>query len=578
MPIEEFLKSLELPKKYYDSNFDISEKYAEEAEIFIKRLKEVDVSEFQEDKREQAINMIKIILPDAEANINRILDVFKYYEGADPKRAQEEFDTIMDNLCSAMFVSTMDDWNEIDTSDGKLYTKFRLRAGELFYRVRGVEGVREDIERNPDELFHIPLSKKALTNNERFSLAGFPSLYLASMLPLAWQESGYPQRYYYSEFQYLKMIRRKKKIDFENEIKLLALYSPQEIYMWGIAEKQNHFVLWLEVIRKCLMMYPLVMACAFVNHSGKGAYKQEYIIPQMLMQWVQRNIDCIQGISYFTCVDIKMMPSVYCAYNVVIPALLPYDDKKYSQKLRDEFTWTKPCYFEVPLLDTNANKEDRHIIYDYIGSIRNIFKYHLPRIIENYVEEIERTCVCLYYLMKSGDNADVQMVIHTLNLINTCYENIKARSLTQIIENGKKNHSLISAEDYAKMVVELKAIVDTFLNEERDHNSIATIIDRYRNTLWNDFHVQTRIDITYRKEDNIVDLENWLHEYHLIYQRHILSDKDADDLKKEIKDIKTPLVRRFNSVSFYNPDSSEYCDYQQEKFDINLNGLDLLTR
>ena len=71
MPIEEFLKSLELPKKYYDSNFDISEKYAEEAEIFIKRLKEVDVSEFQEDKREQAINMIKIILPDAEANINR---------------------------------------------------------------------------------------------------------------------------------------------------------------------------------------------------------------------------------------------------------------------------------------------------------------------------------------------------------------------------------------------------------------------------------------------------------------------------------------------------------------------------
>ena len=32
MPIEEFLKSLELPKKYYDSNFDISEKYAEEAD------------------------------------------------------------------------------------------------------------------------------------------------------------------------------------------------------------------------------------------------------------------------------------------------------------------------------------------------------------------------------------------------------------------------------------------------------------------------------------------------------------------------------------------------------------------
>ncbi len=413
MLIEEFLKSLELPKKYYDSNFNIAEKYEEEADLFINGLKKIDVDEFTDDKRKEIMSMLKNIFPDVKANIHRILEVFKYYEGADPKRAQEEFDVVMDCLHSAMFISTMDDWNEVDTPDEKRYIKFRLRSGELFYRVRGVEGTRKDIESNPDELFHIPLSKKALTNNERFSLAGFPSLYLATMLPLAWQESGYPQRYYYSEFQYLKLTQRGKNIDFKNEMKLLALYSPQEIYMWGIAEKYNHFPVWLEAVRKCLMMYPLVMACAFVNHSGKGAYKQEYIIPQMLMQWVQRNIDSVQGISYFTCVDMKMMPSAYCAYDIVIPALAPYDDKKYSQKLRNEFTWTKPRYFEIPLLDTNANKEDRHIIYDYIGSIRNIFRYRLPGIIETYLEEIERVCVCLYHLMKSGNNADIQMVIHT---------------------------------------------------------------------------------------------------------------------------------------------------------------------
>ena len=140
------------------------------------------------------MGMLKNIFPDVKANIHRILEVFKYYEGADLKRAQEEFDVVMDCLHSSMFISTMDDWNEVDTPDGKRYIKFRLRSGELFYRVRGVEGTRKDIESNPDELFHIPLSKKALTNNERFSLAGFPSLYLATMLPLAWQESGYPQR------------------------------------------------------------------------------------------------------------------------------------------------------------------------------------------------------------------------------------------------------------------------------------------------------------------------------------------------------------------------------------------------
>ena len=46
MPIEEFLKSLVLPKKYYDSNFDMSEKYAEEADAFISGLKKIDALRF----------------------------------------------------------------------------------------------------------------------------------------------------------------------------------------------------------------------------------------------------------------------------------------------------------------------------------------------------------------------------------------------------------------------------------------------------------------------------------------------------------------------------------------------------
>ena len=180
--------------------------------------------------------------------------------------------------------------------------------------------------------------------------------------------------------------------------------------------------------------------------------------------------------------------------------------------------------------------------------------------------------------MKSGNNADIQMVIHTLDLINTCCGTIKAKSSTAIIAEGEKTHSLMSDEEYEEMAAEFKKIVDTFLDEDREHNSVATIIDRYRNTLWNDYHVQTMIDIAYREDDNIADLENWIHENHLIYQKHMLSDKDAGELKKEINDIKTPLVRRFNSVSLYNPDGPEFCDYQKETFDISLDGADLLTR
>ena len=83
----------------------------------------------------------------------------------------------------------------------------------------------------------------------------------------------------------------------------------------------------------------------------------------------------------------------------------------------------------------------------------------------------------------------------------------------------------MSDEEYEEMVAEFKKIADIFLDEDREHNSVATIIDRYRNTLWNDYHVQTMIDIAYREDDNIADLENWIHENHLIYQKHILSEQ-----------------------------------------------------
>ncbi|RGS36868.1 hypothetical protein DWX94_12745 [Coprococcus eutactus] len=308
------------------------------------------------------------MIPNVDKNVRRIIKIFKYYEEADLKLAQDEFDALMDSLAGSMFVSTIDDWCKISTPEGNYFTQFRTTGGRNFYRVRGVSGKRKDIENNPDELFHIPLNKKSLTNNERFSLAGFPCLYLSSMLPLAWQETGYPQKYYYSEYQYIKTSDLDRKI--EDELRFLALYSPLEISNWGAAEKINKFDLWIQVVYNCLMMYPLVLACSFVNHSGKGTYKQEYVIPQMLMQWVMRNNHEIQGISYFTCVDISMMQGSYCAYNVVIPALKPYDILGYSQKLRDEFNWTVPEYFEIPLFDSNYNRDDMKKLYNFISEIR----------------------------------------------------------------------------------------------------------------------------------------------------------------------------------------------------------------
>lgn len=577
MNIEDLLKSLELPKKYYDSNFDISEKYAEEAKIFIEGIGKIDGAEFADkDKQEQIQEKFKLLIPIAEENVCRILDVFKYYEGSDPKRAQEEFDAMMDSLASVIFISTIDDWNSVDTSKGKMLTSFRMTRGTKFYRVRGVKEKSDDIENNPDELFHIPLSKKALTNNERFSLAGFPSLYLATMLPLAWQESGYPQKYYYSEYQYLNNASAERKM--EDELQILALYSPREIFNWGISIKHNDFQLWLDIIYRCMMMYPLVMACSFVNHSGKGTYKQEYVIPQMLMQWVQRNNETVQGISYFTCVDISMMPSEYCAYNIVIPALKPYDAKKYSQRLRDEFIWTVPQYFEIPLFNVEDNKDDRKLIYEFINKIRNFYKMGLPDSFRSYLDDIERVCVCLYHLMQSGSDSDMQMIIHTLNLINVSHQQIKVQSIEKIIEAGKKSNMFLSEDDFETAILRLKEISQEFLVADRKINNIAVIIDKYRNTVWNDYPHESVLEIVFRKGENTQEIETWCREHHLLYDKHILSNDDSQKLGKPVSEIITPLVIRLNSISIYDKVEYQPVDYIREGFDPSLHGNEIISK
>lgn len=170
----------------------------------MKLIKLIDGSEFEKDKAEMIQNSLKDSIEEIQKNINSIVHIFTYHEEANPKAAQEEIDAMMERMKKEIFIASIDDWVKIDIKDKYFHTQFRLTPGSRFYRVRAVNEENADIQNNPDELFHIPLSKKAIVNNERFSLAGFPSLYLASMLPLAWQECGYPKKYYYSEYQYGK--------------------------------------------------------------------------------------------------------------------------------------------------------------------------------------------------------------------------------------------------------------------------------------------------------------------------------------------------------------------------------------
>ena len=125
MKIEELLRNLELPKKYYDSSFDMSEKYAEEAKIFIDSLKCIDGAEFKDANKESQIKEEFVALVSAaEKNTKKILNVLKYYQGADLKSAQDEFDSLLNFLQPYLFWATIDDWVSVEYETKKIWTSF----------------------------------------------------------------------------------------------------------------------------------------------------------------------------------------------------------------------------------------------------------------------------------------------------------------------------------------------------------------------------------------------------------------------------------------------------------------------
>lgn len=599
LKIEDLMKKIGLPKRYFNNNFIISEKFSEEKEKFLSLIRQCNGDEFDGDKKTQLEESISQIIKVADNISNIILDIFNYYENADYKRTQELMDELMLQIENDIFIGSIDDRVCINCNGDNCYTRFRMTPGYRFFRVRAVDYESSSIQKNADELFHIPLSKRAYSNNERFSLVGFPSLYLSTMLPLAWQECGYPQKYYYSEYQYKYSIDQSSgKRLLENEFKFLLLYSPSEIAIWGMSIKYNNFALWLEVIKRYLKTYPLILACSFVNQSGKVPYKQEYIIPQMLMQWVQRNSSKVQGIEYFTCADISMRTSEWCAYNIVIPAIPPYDDKKYSIPLKEKFCWTVPQYYSVPILDKSYNEADREYIYNLVSKIRNAMRsFSFPDNYHAALIKMINVCGCLMSLLENQSAIDMQLVLQILNSLSENISGIRRLQLDKDIEKEIRNDELVGEKELKDAYCSFQEIYNSFVDNSSFSECIERIISKHKDFCWNDLHPHSEIILIcyrdYEKDDPI----KWLNENHVLhsifkidssgksieYLKKIALDaevslddfwgchvEDDEWIKDNMDKVKTPIFVKISDVSIYSKPETKSVEIVSIGFDKDI--------
>lgn len=203
-------------------------------------------------------------------------------------------------------------------------------------------------------LFHTPFNLRSKVSTSRYSIAGYPSLYLGTSLALCCEEI---HRNPYQSFTLASMFKLERTIKYTNtNIQVIELgVKPQDFvnveHNNEIRERRIPYrLLESENIRSAfLLWYPLIASCSFIRTNKKDPFAPEYIIPQLLMQWARNEIrtnnkyDQLVGIRYFSCASVKASDM---GFNYVFPtsgqpksAELPF-----CSVLSKAFRLTAPVY------------------------------------------------------------------------------------------------------------------------------------------------------------------------------------------------------------------------------------------
>lgn len=110
-----------------------------------------------------------------------------------------------------------------------------------------------------DEMFHIPFELRGNVKNQRYSISGYPCLYLGRSLYVCWEELGRP----------IIDTCNMAAIESDKELLFINLRMPTQIK-----------------IKDQLYRIPLIIASSLKVHNSNYTFKQEYIIPQILVQCV----------------------------------------------------------------------------------------------------------------------------------------------------------------------------------------------------------------------------------------------------------------------------------------------------
>jgi hypothetical protein len=263
---------------------------------------------FVNDEKNVIITKIKTFSEELLGTVN------KYFEG-DIFGATETFNKAL---------------NGIFFNDLYQIEPYVLKKNHSFYRARKNEN---KIFIRKEELFHMKFELRHLVSTNRYSVPGFPALYLADSTYTCWEEF---ERYklrdlYFSRFENvedLNVINIERIEDLLNELE-----EP------GDSQRK------IPLLLRYFVLFPLAISCSIKVKHSSAIFKPEYIISQLLLQLVSKE-GKIDGIKFpSTKIDYSKLSNVG-GYNYVFP-VKNISKKGYCEVLTKKFHCTEPTSLEL---------------------------------------------------------------------------------------------------------------------------------------------------------------------------------------------------------------------------------------
>jgi hypothetical protein len=191
-----------------------------------------------------------------------------------------------------------------------------------FYRIRVIN---DNNHLTHESFFHIPFEQRGKVTSQRFSIPGFPSLYLGRTIYICWEELNRPN---INEFHSVRL-------KLTSPIKYIDLAPP--FYEKNLYQAKYY---------KYLMSWPLIFLCSIRVKNVKDIFKPEYIIPQLLLQWIRQNKE-IDGIRYWS-THVNQNPINFKGeyYNVVLP-VKENKERGLCNSLKEKFEITENVSWQL---------------------------------------------------------------------------------------------------------------------------------------------------------------------------------------------------------------------------------------